>query len=148
MLAAAVLAGLVAGRLTGQTEAGALSAFWCGLAAALVWAIAGMVVDFTLSSWLAGGAVWAGVHYLCHGLAGSELAACAVSVDVYNWGKVLLALPILSGGLGVIGGLWGAALTKARQPLVSDWGRALAAPVVFCGVMVLLYIVRTIGLLR
>jgi hypothetical protein len=39
-------------------------------------------------------------------------------------------------------------LSKARQPLESEWSQTLAAPVVFCGVMVLLYVVRTVGLLR
>jgi hypothetical protein len=147
MFFAALLAGLIAGRLTGQTEAGALGGFWCGLACALVWAAGGMVVDLTLASSL-GGTVWASNHYFCHGLAGSALAACAVGADVSNWGKVLLGLPIISGGLGVIGGLWGAALTKARQPVESDWGRALVAPVVFCGMMVLLFAAGIVGLVR
>jgi hypothetical protein len=56
--------------------------------------------------------------------------------------RIKVLLPILRSGL------WGAALTKARQPLVSEWGRSLLAPVVFCGVMVLLYVVWTVGLLR
>jgi len=142
MLAAAVLAGLIAGGLTGQTEAGALGGFWCGLACALVWATAGMVMDLTLISRLAGTA-WASSQ-VCQGLVGAELAACAVGNDVFTWGKVLLALPILSGGLGVIGGLLGAALTKARPPVESKWGRALVVPVLFCGVMILVYAARSL----
>ena len=147
MLSIATLVGLIAGKLTGQTEAGVLGGFWCGLTSALVWAIAGMVVDLALASQLANTA-WASSHYFCQGLAGTELAACTVGSDMSNFGKVLLGLPILSGGLGVIGGLWGTALTKTRRPMESAWGRALVAPIVFCGVMILLLVSQMFGLLR
>jgi hypothetical protein len=146
MFAAAVLAGLIAGGLAGQTEAGALGGFWCGLACALVWAAAGMVIDLSLASHLAR-TPWYGSHMACLGLSGNELAACAVGQDYSIWGRVLLELPILSGSLGVIGGLLGAALTKARPPVVAKWGRALVAPVVFCGAMILLLVARMAGLI-
>jgi hypothetical protein len=141
----ALLAGLVAGKLAGQTEAGALGGFWCGLACALVWSTAEMVIDLTFSSHLAATA-WYATHLTCLGLSGYELEACAVGQDYTIWGRVLLELPILSGALGVIGGFLGAALTKPRQLVAARWGRALLAPVMFCGVMmILLVVVRTTG---
>ena len=147
MLSIAFLAGLTAGRLAGQTEAGALGGFWFGLACALVWVIVGMIVDLTQAPWLARTA-WASSHYYCIGLAGNTLAACAIGNDLSDWGKVLLALPIVSGGLGVIGGLIGSALTKARPPVEAKWGRALIAPVGFCSVMIVLFVAGMVGLLR
>ena len=147
MVVAAVLTGLIAGGLAGQTEAGALGGFWCGLACALVWAAAGMVIDLALAFHLER-TLWFGSHLACMGLSGKELAACAVGQDYGIWGRVLLELPILSGALGIIGGLLGAVFARRRSLVKAEWGRALIAPVVFCGVMILLYIVRTFVLIR
>jgi hypothetical protein len=145
MLAAAALAGLLAGGRTGQIEAGALGGFWCGLAAALVWASASLVADLTLAGPLAGTA-WASSH-ACLALVGNELTLCAAAYDVSMWGRMLMGLPILSGGLGVIGGLLGAALSGARRPAEARWGQALLAPVLFCGFLGVLYAAGAMGLL-
>jgi hypothetical protein len=146
MFVPALLAGVIAGRQAGQTEAGALGGFWCGLACALVWAVGGMILDLALAPQLAGTA-WAVSHASCQGLVGTSLAACAAADDYRNWGLMLLGLPILSSDLGVIGGLLGAALAKARQPVQAGWGRALVIPAVFCGIMILVYVAGVIHLL-
>jgi len=139
MLIVAVLAGFIAGGLGGRTEAGAIGGFWYGLACALVWSTAGLVIDFALSPYLAR-TPWYGSHMSCLGLSGNAVVACAVGGDRAIWGRVLLELPILSGALGIVGGFLGSALRHSKPPLKADWGRALVAPVVFCAVMILLLI--------
>jgi hypothetical protein len=127
---APLVAGLLVGKLTGRVEAGLLGGFWCGLALGLVNAVGTPGSDLLLANHLASTAWRANPG--CAGLAGTALAGCAVRDDLGGAAMLMLVLPLIGAGWGVLGGLLGSVLATVRMPEGST-SRALLAPAVFAG---------------
>jgi hypothetical protein len=129
---APLVAGLLVGKLTGRVEAGLLGGFWCGLALGLVNAVGTPGNDLLLANRLTQ-TVWLS-HLDCPGLAGSALAGCEIRDDLGGAAMLMLVLPLIGAGSGVLGGLFGSVLATVRMPEGST-SRALLAPAVFAGGM-------------
>jgi hypothetical protein len=73
-------------------------------------------------------------HLDCPGLVGSALAGCEIRDDLGGAAMLMLVLPLIGAGSGVLGGLFGSVLATVRMPEGST-SRALLAPAVFAGGM-------------
>jgi hypothetical protein len=143
LVAAPVVAGNRVGRATGQARSAAVGGFWCGLALAQVVATGWAVRDLVLASWLAH-SVWVGETFRdppCS-MGGTILAACEIGDDLGGLAIQLLTLPLLSAGLGALASLPWRAATAPQAQVGPGWSWAVAAPVVFSVVMVVVLTVE------
>jgi hypothetical protein len=144
MLAAPLVAGAAAGRLTGRGSHGILAGFWCGVVLALLASTSLLVRDLVFAGTLDHTA-WVGDRFgdaLCNGVQGAVLADCEVGDDFGFAAFLLLVAPLLG---GLVGGLGSLVASLGRQPVgqtTPRWSRSTIALAAFSGVMLALFVVE------
>ena len=138
---AAVLAGFLGTRATGQVPLGILAGFWCGLVLALVVATGLATTDLLLADRLAQ-TTWAaqaaGSNGPCLGATGAPLAGYMISDDLGGAAFGLLLWPLVSLLPAGIGGVLGRAGAPVRNAPPAEWRRALAGPALFSTLIAIL----------
>lgn len=132
-----IVAGALGASQTGRFGDGPLAGFWCGLAAALLIALAIIAIDtgfaahLSQTSWLQ--------DRQCNAHTGDALAACEISDDLGLAASLVVALPILMAGLGAIGGTIGIASTRGqRREAMPTTANPSRAPLFFSLIIVAL----------
>ncbi|GEM_PF-4739200 len=140
---APIVAGLLAGRATGQAVYGLLAGFWSAAVFAMVLATGGLATDLALANRLVQ-TVWDG-NQDCRAVAGSALAACSIGDDLDGFFLGLLLLPPLGLALGSVGGLLGRALAVAGSPADRAAAPTVIAPLLFSGLLLLVLLAQVGG---
>jgi hypothetical protein len=118
LLVAPVATGVAVTIRTGRVGRGALAGFLCGLTAALPIVLFTLTSDVTFTAHFLQTS-WPLDHY-CNFHTGDALAACEISDDLGFASTTLVALPLLTGGLGLLGGAIGATSVRPQRITVSS----------------------------
>jgi hypothetical protein len=132
-----VLAGALGARQTGRFGSGSLAGFWCGIAAAALIALSIVVIDIAFAPHLLQ-TNWAHDSH-CDLHRGDALAACEISDDLGYAASILVILPVIMAGLGMIGGAIGTMTERRRVAKESPVVDNSRAPFIFSLLMVVLF---------
>ena len=135
---APLIAGMLSAKVGGLARDGALAGFWCGLVIAVLIAAIGVGVDNVFATTLMHTS-WSS-DPTCPQPAGPALAGCEIGDDLGLVAVELTLLPIVSAGLGAIAGAVGIAASAPAIPRKTpDRPSSVQAPIIFSGIMLVLF---------
>src|SRR5437773_89215 len=138
VLGAPPIAGLLSAKVGGLARDGALAGFWCGLVIAVLIAVIGVGVDNAFATTLVHTS-WSN-DSTCPQPAGPALAGCEIGHDLGLVAVELTLLPMVSAGLGAIAGAVGIAASAPAIPRKTpDRPSSVQAPIIFSGIMLVLF---------
>ena len=155
VLGSPLIAGMLSAKAGGQARDGGLAGFWCGLVTAVLIAAITVGVDNVFATTLVHTS-WAN-DPTCPKPAGPVLAGCEIGDDLGFVAVELTLLPVVWAGLGAIAGIVGIATPvpavsrKAPDPAETsatsadlDRPSTVRAPIIFSGLMLLLFLAEMI----
>ncbi len=155
VLGAPLIAGMLSAKVGGRARDGALAGFWCGLVVAVLIAAISVGLDNLFATTLVHTS-WSN-DPTCPQPAGPALAGCEIGDDLGLVAVELTLLPIAWAGLGAIAGAVGVAgwvpavsrKTLDRSEISTssaglDRSSTVRAPVIFCSIMLVLFLAEMI----
>ena len=155
VLGAPLIAGMLSAKVGGLARDAALAGFWCGLVIAVLIAAIGVGVDNVFATTLVHTS-WSN-DPTCPQPAGPALAGCEIGDDLGLVAVELTFLPIVWAGLGAIAGAVGTAASVPAFPRKTpdraeistssadpDRPSSVRAPIIFSGIMLVLFLAEMI----
>jgi hypothetical protein len=115
-----------------------LAGFWCGMAVALLIVLSTLGIDVVVTSQFLQTS-WPLDHY-SNFHTGDTLAACEISDDLGFASTTLVALPLVMGGLGLIGGAIGLANVREQRASRPPGAQRSRAPLIFSLIMAAIFL--------